>query len=262
MGVVRFLKILIPAILLVSTNPLSALAGELRIFAAASMKNALDTIAEDWHAKTGDNVVLTFASSSAIAKQIEQGAPADIFISADLGWMDYLEKAGEIKEGTRINLAGNALVLIAQTGDARALKVDAGLDLAAALDGGRLSVGATESVPAGRYAKAALVSLGLWDSVKDHLAEAENVRAALALVSRGEAPLGIVYSTDAKVDAGVKVLSEFPQTSYPPIIYPAAVVKSSTAEDAGAFISYMQGAEAQKRFAEAGFTAAPEKTSN
>lgn len=258
----RFLKVVFLSAAVAASSLSLSFAGELRVFAAASLKNALDNIAADWHAKTGDDVLLTFASSSAVAKQIENGAPADIFVSADLGWMDYLEKDGDIKPETRVNLVGNALVLIGSADDERSVSVDAGFDLASALDGGRLAVGATESVPAGRYAKAALTSLGLWDSVKDHLAEAENVRAALALVSRGEAPLGIVYSTDAKVDTGVKVLSAFPQSSYPPIIYPAAVVKTSTAEDAADFIRYMQGEEAQKRFHDAGFTAAPEKSSN
>ncbi len=250
----RFLIVSLTTLVLVATQFMPANAGELRVFAAASLKNALDAVAGDWQEKTGNQLLLTVAGSSAIARQVEQGAPADNFISADMKWMDYLEKAGEIRSDTRINLVGNQLVLIGSVGDERRFDIKQGFDLVSELDGGRLAVGATESVPAGRYAKAALEATGIWDGVKAHLAEAENVRAALALVSRGEAPLGIVYATDAKVDGGVKVLGTFPQSSHPPIIYPAAVVASSSNPLAQEFMSYLQSNAAKRRFEEAGFS--------
>lgn len=257
-----FARSLFAAFSLVAALPAIGQAADVHVFAAASLKNALETVASQWEDATGNKVLLTFASSSAIARQIEQGAPADIFISADLKWMDYLEDAGEIRSESRVNLLGNKLVLIGARDDDRTIDISGKSDLAAELDGGRLALGATTSVPAGRYAKAALTALGLWAGVKDHLAEAENVRAALALVSRGEAPLGIVYSTDAKVEEGVKVLATFPEGSHLPIIYPAAIVKSSSSNDAGEFFGYMQSRSAGDAFAAAGFTVLTPQTSN
>lgn len=229
-------------------------AGEVRIFAAASLKNAFDSVAAKWKAKTGDDVVMTFASSSAVARQVEAGAPADLFVSADLKWMDYLQSKGLIKPDTRENLLGNALVLIEGIDSKKTYDLKKGFDLAGALGDGRLAVGQTQSVPAGRYAKEALTSLGMWDSVKSKLAEAENVRAALLLVSRGEAPLGIVYMTDSKIDTGVRVAATFPEGSHKPIIYPIAQVKASNNPLAADFEKYLRTKEATDIFLKQGFT--------
>ncbi|MCC7253238.1 molybdate ABC transporter substrate-binding protein, partial [Hyphomicrobium sp.] len=175
------------------------------VFAAASLKNALDRIAKDWESKTGKTATLSFAASSAIAKQIESGAPADLFISADLKWMDWVAERNLIDPASRKTLLGNALVLIAPADSTTTLKIEKGFALAEALGDGRLAMGEPGSVPAGIYGKAALTSLGVWDQVSSKVAGAENVRVALAYVSRGETPLGIVYSTDAKSDPKVKV---------------------------------------------------------
>lgn len=230
-----------------------AAAGEVKVFAAASLKNALDAIAKDWKAETGNEVVLTYAASSALARQVEAGAPADLFISADLKWMDYVAKADLIKKDSRENLLGNALVLVGPKDAAMTYDLARGFDLAGALAGGRLAVGAVESVPAGIYAKQALISLGAWDGVKDKLAEAENVRAALLLVSRGEAPLGIVYRTDSRADAGVKVVGTFPENSHEPIIYPVAELKNAPAL-AAEFQKYLRSKKAESAFTGQGFT--------
>jgi molybdate transport system substrate-binding protein len=199
-------------------------------------------------------VVLTFAASSALAKQVEAGAPVDLFISADLKWMDYLEKGDLISKATRENLLGNALVLVAPKDVAKTYDIGKGFDLAGALGSGRLAVGLTQSVPAGIYAKQALTGLGVWDSVKDKLAEAENVRAALLLVSRGEAPLGIVYMTDTKADSSVKVAGTFPEDSHDPIIYPVAAVKASANPLSAEFQTYLRSKKAAAHFTEQGFT--------
>lgn len=230
-----------------------ATAGEVKVFAAASLKNALDGIARDWKAETGNDVVLTYAASSALAKQVEAGAPADLFISADLKWMDYLAKADLIKKDSRENLLGNALVLVGPKDAAKTYELVKGVDLAGALAGGRLAVGAVDSVPAGIYAKQALINLGVWDGVKGKLAESENVRAALLLVSRGEAPLGVVYMTDSKADAGVKVVGTFPESSHEPIIYPVAELKNAPAL-AAEFQKYLRSKKAESAFTGQGFT--------
>lgn len=231
-----------------------ARAGEVRVFAAASLKNALDGIAKAWKAETGNDAVVTFAASSALAKQIEAGAPADLFLSADLKWMDYLQKGDFIKTPTRQNLLGNALVLVAPKNAGKTYDIAKGFDLAGALGGGRLAVGLTGSVPAGIYAKQALTNLGIWDSVKDKLAEAENVRAALVLVARGEAPLGVVYMTDTKADQSVMVAGTFPEDSHDPIIYPVAEVKASSNPLAAEFEAYLHSKKAETLFTEQGFT--------
>lgn len=235
-------------------SAVGAQAGEVRVFAAASLKNALDAIAKDWKAETGNDVVLTFAASSALAKQVEAGAPADLFISADLKWMDYLAKGDLIKKDTRQNLLGNALVLVAPKDAAKTYEISKSFDLAGALAGGRLAVGLVDSVPAGIYAKQALTNLGLWDGVKDKLAEAENVRAALLLVSRGEAPLGIVYMTDTASDKTVHVAGTFPEGSHDPIIYPAAALKASSNPLTGEFQTYLHSKQAEAAFTAQGFT--------
>jgi molybdate transport system substrate-binding protein len=224
------------------------------VFAAASLKNALDAVSEAWKAESGKATKNTYAASSALAKQIEQGAPADVFISADLDWMDYLAGKKLIRPETRKVLLGNALVLVAAKHSGVKLELKQGADLAAAVAGSKLAVADVKAVPAGKYAKAALDKLGLWGSVEASLAQTENVRAALALVVRGEAKLGIVYATDAKAENGVEVAGVFPEDSHPPIVYPAAVVSSSKNRDAEDFLSYLSSPKGQELFAAQGFT--------
>jgi molybdate transport system substrate-binding protein len=232
-----------------------AQAGGLVIFAAASLKNALDEAATDWSKNSSKPMPkISYAASGPLAKQIEQGAPADLFISADLEWMDYVEKKGLIRKDTRFNLLGNKLVLVGPADSKASIEVKQGFDLVKALNGGRLAMGDPASVPAGKYGLAALQKLGVWDSVKDKTANADSVRAALALVARGEAPLGIVYSTDATPDKTVKIVGTFPEDSHPPIIYPAAVTKDSKSADAAPFLDYLKSAKATPAFEKQGFT--------
>jgi molybdate transport system substrate-binding protein len=225
------------------------------VFAAASMKNALDEAAKQWTEKCGTEVKSSYAASSALAKQIEAGAPADIFISADLDWMDYADGKKLVKAGTRGNLLGNSIVLVANKdwnkGD---VKIAKGFDLAMLLGDGRLSMADTATVPAGKYGKAALEKLGAWDGVSGKLAQAENVRAALALVGRGEAPLGIVYKTDAAAEPNVKIVGTFPDDSHKPIVYPAALIEASKNTKAGDFLKYLASPEAKTIFEKHGFT--------
>ena len=228
---------------------------EVVIFAAASLKNALDEIAAIWARDTGKPAPkISYAASSALAKQIEQAAPADLFISADLDWMDYLAGKNLLKPDTRFNLLGNKIVLIAPNDSKLATVALKGADLANALAGGRLAMANVDAVPVGKYGKAALEKLGAWTDVKDHLAQAENVRAALLLVARGEAPLGIVYSTDAAAEPNVRIMASFPGDSHPPIIYPAALTKDSTNADAKAFLDFLRSAKARSAFEKQGFT--------
>ena len=223
------------------------------VFAAASLKDALDAINAEWKKESGIKATISYAASSALAKQIEQGAPADIFVSADEDWMDYLATRKLIKPGTRFDLVGNKLVLIAPKDSKLTATIASGFPLASLLGDGHLAMADTASVPAGKYGKAALEKLGVWDGVKDRIAQAENVRAALALVSRGEAPLGVVYATDAKADPKVKVLDTFPESTHAPIIYPIAVTASSTNKEAPAFLAYLKTASAQSVFEAQGF---------
>ncbi|GEP03335.1 molybdate ABC transporter substrate-binding protein [Methylobacterium oxalidis] len=224
------------------------------VFAAASLKNAVDDAAAAWRGETGKVAKVSYAASNALAKQIEAGAPADLFISADLAWMDYAERAGTIRPGTRANFLRNSIVLVAPKDSPLSVDLKPGLDLAKALGGGRLAVGNVESVPAGKYGRAALQALGAWDGVRDRLAQAENVRAALLLVSRGEAPLGIVYATDAASDPGVRVVATFPADSHPPIVYPIAETKDSANPNAAAFLAYLKSPAARGHFERQGFT--------
>jgi molybdate transport system substrate-binding protein len=225
------------------------------IFAAASLKNALDQIAADWSRATGKPMPrISYAGSSALAKQLEQGAPADLFISADLDWMDYVAKKGLIEAGTRTNLLGNKLVLIAPRDSKVSIEVKQGFDLAKALGDGKLAMANVDAVPAGKYGKAALQKLGAWQGVKDKIAQADNVRAALLLVGRGEAPFGIVYATDAAVEPNVKIVGVFPEDSHKPIVYPAAVTKASRSADAKLFLDHLKGAAARIDFEKQGFT--------
>jgi molybdate transport system substrate-binding protein len=234
--------------------PAHAQSGNTLVFAAASLKNALDDIAAQWQRETGRKVVISYAASNALIKQIEQGAPADIFISADLDWMDYAEQKNLIKPDTLFNLLGNRLVIVAPKDANVSLNVAPGFNLAGLLNGGRLAMGSVNAVPAGKYGKAALEQLGVWESVKDRIAQAESVRAALLFVSRGEAPLGIVYQTDAAADPSVKVAGVFPESSHPPIIYPIAQTRESSHPDAPAFLSYIRSPSARAAFERQGFT--------
>ena len=237
------------------STPAPAQSQRLLVFAAASLKDALDDANAAYRRETGQETATSYAASSTLAKQIEAAAPADVFISADLDWMDYLAKRNLIKPETRANLLGNRLVLIAPVDSAAKLDIAPNFPLAQALGNGRLAIADPNGVPAGRYAKAALESLGVWSSVADRLAPAENVRAALALVSRGEAPLGIVYRTDAVADKGVKILGTFPDDAHPPIIYPIAVVASSTNPGAAGYIAFLKSSAARGLFETHGFTA-------
>ena len=225
------------------------------VFAAASLKNALDEVIAAYDAETGTKVTASYAASPALAKQIEQGAPAQLFISADLDWMDYLAKRQQIADGTRRNLLGNSLVLIAgkdsQIGE---VAIGPGFDLAALLGDGRLAVGEVKAVPAGKYARASLEHLGAWGAVEGKLAQAENVRAALTLVARGEAPLGIVYRTDAASDPSVRIVGTFPADSHAPITYPAAVTKEGEGSAAAAFLQFLGSGTAKPAFEQQGFT--------
>jgi molybdate transport system substrate-binding protein len=224
------------------------------VFAAASVKNALDNIANAWKAETGKSVSISYASSAVLAKQIEQGAPADIFISADLMWMDYAEKGKLIKPETRKTLLGNTLVLIEPANATTTLKIAPGFDLAGATGDGKIAVCTIASCPGGIYAKEALTKLGVWEKVEPKLAQADNIRNALALVARGEAKFGIVYGTDAKSEPKVKVVDIFPEASHGPIDYPTALVATSTNADAAAFYKYVQSPAAAKFYTEQGFT--------
>ncbi len=226
----------------------------LTVFAAASMKNALDEIDAAYTAKTGVKLVASYAASSALAKQIEQGAPGDVFVSADIDWMDYAIKNKSVAEPSRVNLLGNAIVLIAPK-DSKIDKVSIaqGFDLATLAGDGKIATGDVASVPVGKYAKAALEKLGAWQAASPKFAMADSVRAALTLVARGEANLGIVYATDAKIEPGVKVVGSFPADSHPAIIYPVAATATAKPETAD-YIAFLQSSTARTTFEKYGFT--------
>jgi len=223
------------------------------VFAAASLKTALDAIAAEWNAGTGGRVTISYAASSTLAKQIENGAPAGLFISADQDWMDYLQNRKLIDPKTRIDLLGNSLVLIAPADSSALVAITPGFPLAALLRDGHLAMADPDAVPAGRYAKAALSALGVWQAVAGRIAAAENVRAALLLVARSEAPLGIVYRTDAAAEPSVRIVAIFPPDSHPPIVYPMALTRTA-GPDAGVFAAYLRGPAARALFAAQGFT--------
>ncbi|ESY75966.1 molybdate ABC transporter substrate-binding protein [Mesorhizobium sp. M0051] len=224
------------------------------VFAAASLKDALDAVNRACEADVGEAATVSYAASSALAKQIESGAPADVFISADLDWMKYLSDKKLTKPDTEVKLLGNEIVLVAPKGSAVETKIEKGFDLAKLIGDGRLAMGDVKAVPAGKYGKAALESLGVWSSVEGKVAQAENVRAALKLVSTGEAALGIVYATDAHAEKGVKVVGTFPGDSHPPIIYPVAQIADSKDKDAPAFLKCLQSPKAGRLFKDQGFT--------
>jgi len=233
--------------------PASA-ADKITVFAAASLKNALDAANAAWTKETAKQTTVSYAASSALAKQIEAGAPADVFISADLAWMDYVAEKKLIKDGTRSYLLGNRIVLVASKDAAKPVDIKDGFDLAGLVGDGKLAMGAVDSVPAGKYGKAALEKLGVWSSVEGKVAGAESVRAALVLVSRGEAPYGIVYQTDAAADPGVAIVGTFPDDSHPPIIYPMAILSESKNLNAAAYLDFLKSDKAARFFTEQGFT--------
>jgi molybdate transport system substrate-binding protein len=241
----------VAALVLALAGP--AAADEVVVFAAASMKNALDEAAASWMAETGHTVTVSYAGSNQLAQQIIAGAPADIFVSAAVNWMDEVEKAGLVVEGTRADLFGNTLVLIAHGRDAAAVEIGPGFDLAGMLGDDKLAMALVDAVPAGQYGKAALETLGVWEAVSPSVAQADNVRAALALVSTGEAPYGIVYATDASADDNVTIVGTFPTESHPPIVYPGALL-SGAADDADrAFFEALSSDAADAAFAGQGF---------
>jgi molybdate transport system substrate-binding protein len=227
----------------------------LLVVAAASLTDVLQEIGAQYTRESGQVVRFSFASSSALARQIEAGGRVDVFVSADQEWMDYLQQRRLIDSGTRRDVAGNRLVLIANKDSAIDLTLTRGVRLAAALGRGRLATGDPDIVPVGRYARSALTSLGVWNDVADRLVRADNVRSALAFVARGETPLGIVYETDAAVDARVRIVDVFPADSHPPIDYPAAAT-SRTRNNASRFVEYLTGTNAQATFKKFGFRSA------
>lgn len=226
--------------------------GDVIIFAASSLQTALDELVPQVARATSTRIRVSYAASSALARQIESGAPAGLFISADLDWMDYLAERRLVLTGTRVNLLHNALVLIAPTSSTASVTIGPGMPLARLLGRERLALANPASVPAGKYARAALTSLGVWPSVQAQLAPAENVRAALLLVSRGEAPLGIVYRTDALADRGVRIVDTFPAASHAPIVYPAAVTAPGSPA-AERVLAFLRTAPARAVFARQGF---------
>lgn len=236
------------------TAPAAAQDKTITIFAAASMKNALDDVAAAYGKKSGVKVVASYAASSTLIKQIEQGAPADVFASADLDWMDYATKKKLVQDDTRINLLGNRLVLIAPKDSKIAnVAIGPGFDLAKLAGDGRIATGDVKAVPVGKYAQAALEKLGSWSAAAPKFAMAESVRSALALVARGEAVLGIVYETDAKVEPNVKIVGAFPADSHPAIIYPVALTTGAKPE-AAAYLAYLRSQTAKTIFEKYGFS--------
>ena len=234
--------------------PAAAQPKTITVFAAASLKNALDDVNAAFQKATGIKAVASYGASSALARQIEQGAPADVFASADLDWMDYSARKKLIMDDTRLNLLGNRLVLIApKDSKIESVTISPGFDLAKLAGDGRIATGEVNSVPVGKYAKSALENLGIWASIEKKFAMADNVRAALALVSRGEAALGIVYETDAKIEPGVKVVGIFPPDSHPAIVYPVAATATAKS-DADAYLAFLRSGIAKAVFEQYGFT--------
>ena len=236
-----------------STASARAAEPELLVFAAASLANALDALGPVYTRETGQPVKFSYAASSALARQLEAGASADVFLSADIEWMDYVQSRDLILRASRRDLLGNRLVLIAPKDSSVALEIAPGFALAKALGArGRLATGDPDYVPVGKYARSALMSLGVWNEVANRLVRADNVRTALAFVARGEAPLGIVYTTDAKIEPGVRVVDAFPDDTHLPITYPVAVTRDARA-GATRFVEFLRGPAAQAKFQEFGF---------
>ena len=231
----------------------AAQAQNLTVFAAASLKNALDEVAARYQKQSGEKASISYASSSALAKQIESGAPADIFVSADLDWMDYVDRRNLVRAGTRVNLLRNEIVLIASAGNKASFVIGPRFPLAALLGDRRLAMADPDHVPAGKYGKAALEALEVWPSISGKIARGENVRAALNFVSRGEAPFGIVYRTDAAADRNVRIVGAFPADSHPPIVYPAAMLAGGKNPGAQKFFMFLKSPEAANIFRKHGF---------
>lgn len=239
--------------LALSLAAIPAAADEVVVFAAASLKNALDEIAADFTADTGHQVTVSYAGSNALARQIVEGAPADIFISANIEWMDVVEAEDLVAGDSRTDLLGNTLVLIGH-GETEPVEIAPGFALAELLDGGKLAMALIDSVPAGQYGREALGNLGVWDSVQAEVAQADNVRATLALVATGEAPYGIVYGSDAAAEDNVTVAGIFPEDSHPPIVYPAAVLTTAADDADRAFFDLLSTPAAGEVFVRHGFT--------
>ncbi len=253
----RILAALLLGLGLLLNAPAQAQAQDLLVFAAASLKNVLDEINQG-QAPGQAGVKVSYAASSALARQVEAGAPADVFISADLDWMDYLQQRNLVRNATRTNLLGNRISLIAPADSKAAITLGANANLAALLGAdGRLAMGDVAAVPAGKYGKAALEALSIWPQVASRVAQAENVRAALALVARGEAPLGIVYRTDAASEPKVRVVTDFPENTHPPIIYPAAVLAASKNDAAAAYMARLRSPAVAAIFTKHGFAMLP-----
>src|SRR5262245_29961516 len=242
--------------------PLAQAQDDIVVFAAASLIDALDAINAEWQKETGKKAKISYAASSALAKQIEEDAPAQIFISADVNWMDYAEQKKLIKPESRVNLLGNRIVLIARKDKAQPVEIRQGFDLAKLIGGGYLALANVDSVPAGKYAKAALEKLNVWSSVADKLAQSADVRAALLRVSRGQTPVGIVYQTDAAADQNVRIIGIFPDNTHPPIIYPIALTTKASNPDAAAFHAYLRDAKATAVFEALGFTVLNQSTAH
>jgi molybdate transport system substrate-binding protein len=248
---------LVAVLVLLSATVTHAVAEEaVVVFAAASLRDALDDVTAAWKKQSAEAAIVSYGASSALAKQIEQGAPADIFFSADRDWMDYLSAKDLIRAGTERPLLGNKLVLIAPESSPATADIKPGFDLVKLLGDGRLAI-CDAAVPAGKYGIAALQALGVWDKVRSRTAPAENVRAALLLVARGEAPLGIVYATDAHADPAVKSLGTFPDSTHPPIVYPVALVAASKNPAAAGLLAYIESDAARPLFERQGFTVLP-----
>ncbi|MDR9394102.1 MAG: molybdate ABC transporter substrate-binding protein [Roseovarius sp.] len=246
------------ALVLAVLAPCSVKAEQITVFVAASMTNAMAEVAERFEAATGHDVTVSLAGSSALARQIQHGAPADIYISANPGWMDRLQEDGLVEEGTRLDLLSNAMVLIAADTGVAPVEIGPDMDLAGLLGDGRLAMALVDAVPAGIYGKAALESLGLWDSVAAQVAQADNVRAALAFVATGEAPYGIVYATDVMAEDDVRVIGTFPAETHPPIVYPAAALAKSDNALNRTFLDFLRGPEARAAFLRQGFVVVAE----
>jgi molybdate transport system substrate-binding protein len=246
------------AALIVVTATTAASAQEIRVLAAASLSNVMDALCKTWAAKGEPKCVAVYAASSALARQIENGAPGDVFISADEPWMKHVVDKKAVKADTQRALATNLLVIIAPADSKVSLTPGPGFPLVAALGAdGRLSLADPDAVPAGRYAKAALTKFGVWDQVSGRIARAENVRDALAFVARSAAPLGVVYSTDARVEPKVRIVAAFPAGSHPPVVYPMAVTANAQSPRAQAFLDFLMTPESQKVLTEAGFGPPP-----
>ncbi|HJT06381.1 MAG TPA: molybdate ABC transporter substrate-binding protein [Stellaceae bacterium] len=234
--------------------PSRAQAADVLVFAAASLKNALDDAGAAFEKAGGDKVRVSYGASSALARQIEAAAPADMFVSADLDWMDYVQKRSLIQTQTRKELLGNRLVMVEPATSTPKVDIAPNFPLAKLLGGGRLAMADPDAVPAGKYGKAALQKLGVWSSVEGKLARAENVRAALLFVARGEAPLGIVYATDAAAEKDVKIAGVFPENTHPPIVYPIALTSRSKNPAAAKFLAFLESPAAKPLFEKQGFT--------